>query len=48
MTFDEWFSKNNFGFSFETKYLQPHMDKSAAFLSLTKEIRKYVSEMVQK
>lgn len=46
-TFDEWYKTKHMGYSWDSHNLLQHSNKEMAFKNLTKELRAYVSEMVQ-
>lgn len=48
LSFDEWYKLRHFGFSFETQNMAPGQTIQSFITVLSREIRDYVSEMVQK
>ena len=47
-TFDEWYKATHMGYSWDSHNLLQHSNKEMAFKNLTKELRAYVSEMVNR
>lgn len=46
-SFDQWYEANHMGFSFDAHYMKMRDEPLPALKALARELRKYVSEMVQ-
>ena len=44
-TFDQWYADSHMGFSFDAHYMLPHHSKDEMIKALSREVRKYVSEV---